>query len=165
MATTETLQFLLPGEVDLRLDESGSLEGAVAGAEHRGVHVRELFPYSRPGRYIEVRDEERNLLGFIRDLDDLQTRVAQAIRTSLRLNHFVPLVQQIRSISGRHHMFTWKVLTDRGEAEFHIRGRRQNMEEIGGDEYMVTDTEGNRYRIPSITQLDPKSLVQLRKVL
>ena len=83
----------------------------------------------------------------------------------MRLQHFVPLIRRVLSITGRHHMYTWRVVTDRGEVEFHIRGRRQNLEEIGGEEHIVTDTDGNRYRIPKVPDLDARSLVQLQKVL
>jgi len=165
MSHTTTLQFLRDDQIDLRLDDSGYLEGTIEGNEYTGVRVRALFPFSRPGEYVEVRDQAGDLIGFIRLLDRLAPQVAADVRTSMRLSHFVPLVRRILSINGRHHMYTWKVVTDRGEAEFHIRGRRQNLEEIGGGEHMVTDTDGNRYRIPAITDLDPKSLVELRKVL
>lgn len=93
------------------------------------------------------------------------TDVADALRESVRLGHFVPYVQCILSVKGTQHLYTWKVVTDRGRSEFHIRGRRQNLEEIGGDEHMVTDTEGVRYRIPKTPDLHPKSVVQLRQVL
>ena len=165
MTARGTLQFLIPSTVALRLDESGGLTGAIEDEEYAHVRARALFPFSLPGDYVELRDDEGSLVGFIKHLDDLRPESADAIRASMRLRHFVPLVKQILSISGRHHMFTWKVTTDRGEAEFHIRGRRQNMEEIGGGEYLVTDAEGNRYRIPNVAALDARSLMHLRKVL
>ena len=129
------------------------------------MRARALFPFSRPGEYIELSNDSGDLIGFIRTLAELRPEVADAIRESVRLGHFVPYVQRILSVKGTQHLYTWNVITDRGRSEFHIRGRRQNLEEIGGDEHMVTDTEGVRYRIPKIPDLDPRSVTQLRKVL
>ena len=165
MNGTAQLQFLRAGEIDLHLDASGHLEGVIGGERASGVQARALFPFSRPGEYIELRGDSGDLIGFVHTLAELRPEVADAIRESVRLGHFVPYVQRILSVKGTQHLYTWNVITDRGRAEFHIRGRRQNLEEIGGDEHMVTDTEGVRYRIPKVPDLDPKSVSQLRKVL
>lgn len=165
MSDTSQLRFLDGARIDLRLDASGCLEGTIEGQGHTSVGARALFPFSLPSEYVELRGQGGDLIGFVRRLDQLSPDVADAVGKSLRLRHFVPLVTRILAIKGRHHMYAWRVVTDRGEVEFHIRGRRQNLEEIGGDEHIVTDTDGNRYRVPRIPDLDARSLAQLRKVL
>ncbi len=165
MDSTARLTFLDCTRIDLRLDDCGCLTGTIEDREHEAVRPRALFPFSLPEDYVELRGDDGDLIGFIRRLGKLSPDTADAVRTSIRLHHFVPLVRRILSIEGRHHMYTWRVVTDRGEIEFHIRGRRQNLEEIGGGEHVVTDTDGNRYRIPNVPDLDARSLLELRKVL
>jgi hypothetical protein len=58
------------------------------------------LPFSRAGEYIELRSDSGDLIGFIRTLAELPTEVADAIRESVRLRHFVPYVQRILSVKG-----------------------------------------------------------------
>ena len=159
------LTFLDPTAVSLRLDDCGFLEGTVDGKETKDIRARAAFPFSRPDEYFELTDADKKVIGFVRHLDELDESTRAALRETARLQHFVPLITRIRSISGEHHVYCWNVATDRGPVEFHIQGRRQNIEEVSGDEYIVTATDGNRYRIPSIPNLDARSLLHLRKVL
>ena len=164
--TERELRLLDPARVKLRLDESGHLEGTIEGGEPLAdLRARAAFPFTRPGEYIELRTAKDDSLGFIRRLDELDPDSRAAVAKAVQLQHFVPRVQRVLSIKDKHHLFTWHVVTDRGETTFITRGRRQNVEETSNDEYIVTDTEGSRYRIPRIPDLDAKSLVHLRKVL
>lgn len=165
MSQDAPIHFLAPATVDLHLDSCGLLEGKVEGADESSLLARALFPFSRPCKYVELRREDDELVGFIQNLAELPDAVREALEKAIHLRHFVPEIRRIIAIDGRHHMYTWRVVTDRGEAEFHIRGRRQHVEEIGGNGYVVTDNDGNRYRIPPVTQLDARSLLQLRKIL
>jgi hypothetical protein len=90
MNGTAQLQFLSAGEIDLHLDASGRLDGTIEGERATTVQARALFPFSRPGEYIELRSDSGDLIGFIRTLAELRTEVADAIRESVRLGHFVP---------------------------------------------------------------------------
>jgi len=159
------LHMLPPAEVALRLDESGHLEGTLGGEPVGDLRARATLPFKMPGQFIELRNDKKELIGFIRSLDELDPDSRAAVAKALGLQHFVPRIQRILSIKGRHHLYTWRVVTDRGQTEFTTRGRRQNIEEISADEHIVTDTDGNRYRIPRVPDLDAKSLLHLRKVL
>ena len=165
MQDTPQIPLLDPAQVELRLDSRGWLEGSIEGREQKDVRARAVFPYTLPGEYIELRCDGGDLIGFIRRIEELDPLVRKAVRESMRFQHFVPLIRRVLSVKGHHHMYTWRVVTDRGEVEFHIRGRRQNLEEIGGEEHIITDTDGNRYRIPRVPDLDARSLLQLQKVL
>jgi hypothetical protein len=158
--------FLDPAKVRLRLDSSGYLEGTADGTQQLAeLRARAAFPFTLPDQFIELRNSKGELLGFVRRLDELDAGSGEAIGKAARLQHFTPLVRRILSVRGKRGLFIWRVVTDRGEAEFSTRGRRQNIEEIAGDEYIVTDIDGNRYRIPRVPELDARSLLHLRKVL
>ena len=160
------LPFLDPLMVRLTLDSSGHLEGSVGGAEQlTGLRAKAAFPFQLPGQFIELRDDKGEIVGFIRRVDELPAQSREAVEKALRLQHFVPFIKRVISIKGKAGMYTWQVVTDRGETEFTTRGRRQNIEEISGDEHLVTDSEGNRYRIPRVPELDARSLMHLHKIL
>ena len=165
MGDRSSLPLLDPKAVRLRLDASGFLEGSVAGAPVEEVRARPAFPFSHPDLFIELRAPEPGLLGIVERLADLEPDCRRAVEAALRLQRFTPVIRRILSIRGHHHLYSWRVVTDRGEIAFQTRGRRQNIEEVSGDEYVVTDTDGNRYRVPRISELDARSLVHLRKVL
>lgn len=157
--------WLDPDETSLRINPSGMLEGNIGGRETVDLSARAAFPFTMPDAFIELRTHEKEYIGFIRDVNQLSPQSREAVRKAVADQHFVPLIKRIRSIKGSHHCYTWKVSTDRGDAGFTTAGRRQNVEEIGGDEYIVTDSTGNRFRIPSTPNLDARSLAQLRKIL
>lgn len=162
---TTQIPYIEPATLRVRLDSRGRLEGEINGVEVKNVRARAAFPFTRPDCFIELRSEAGDLLGFIRSLGGVEPESAAAAAASARLGRFVPRIVRVLSIKGRGQMRRWSVETDRGGAEFSVRGRRQNMEEAAGGEHIVTDTEGNRYRIPAVPELDARSLFQLRKVL
>lgn len=160
-----TVPCLDPARLSLRLDECGMLEGTVEGAQVVELQARAAFPFSLPTEFIELRSRDDKLVGFIRKLELLDSISRAAVEKAVRLHHFVPRILRVQSIKGKHGLYIWRVLTDRGAGEFTTRGRRQNIEEVTGDEQIVTDIDGNRFRIPKIPDLDARSLMHLRRVL
>lgn len=157
--------FIAPQELRVALDAFGALSGSLGGRELKNIRARAAFPFSAPDEFIELREETGELLGFVRHVSELDPGSAAAVSAAAKLGRLVPKIKRIFSIRGSGRMRTWRVETDRGKTEFQVRGRRWNVEEIGGGEHIVTDTEGNRFRIPAVPELDARSLMQLRKVL
>ena len=146
------IPFVAPDKTRLRLNSSGHLDGTVDGVEQlTELRARAAFPFRQPDEFIELRKEKNDLVGFIRRMSELDAESRVAVEHALRLQHFVPVIRQILSIQGKYGLFVWKAVTDRGAAEFATRGRRQHVEEVSLEEYIVTDTEGNRYRIPRVS--------------
>ena len=55
--------------------------------------------------------------------------------------------------------------TDRGIREATLRDARDNVVYLGESRLLLTDAEGNRYDIPDISALDPRSRALLASVL
>lgn len=121
------------------------------------VSVARAFPLSHPEEYISLRDGAGKELGLLRRLKDLPRDARALVEEELWRRYFQPQIEAILSLTERFGVATWKVRTNRGEHEFFTRNVRDSVAELGPQHYMVTDVDGNRYEIPDLTKLDPRS--------
>ena len=68
-------------------------------------------------------------------------------------------------MQGKHGLWTWDVVTDRGDRRFSIRSPRDDIRTLPSPEgarrrFRVTDTEGNVYEIRDLMRLPAASRSQ-----
>ncbi|HUT74204.1 MAG TPA: DUF1854 domain-containing protein [Armatimonadota bacterium] len=137
---------------------------------HRGVKVRlhdgttayrvrlvEAFPVTRRRRFIILCDRDGQEIGILEDPKLLDPESAEVVRTALDRSYFLSRVTAIHRIEERYGTATWHVTTDRGPRVFEVRSRSESVWWLGASRILIKDAHGNRYEIPNLDTLDPRS--------
>lgn len=147
----------MDGLFELIRDPLGKLVLKRPGQEDvQDVRVRRAFPWSSPQRYVSVRSSEGKELMLIENLDALPAATRQIIEQQFRETSFVPRIIHIQDIDTRFWYHHWRVVTDRGPAEFRVL-EREDLRFLGDGRFTVKDADGNIYELPRLDELDEAS--------
>ena len=119
------------------------------------LEPRKLFPYSIPTRYITLLNREEREEAIINSLDELDEASKGAIEQCFESYYMIPEILEILHIEDKTS-FKWRVRTDRGKVEFHIRNRQSVIKE-GDGVVFVRDSNDNRY-CAYLNKLDERSI-------
>jgi hypothetical protein len=164
------VSWLDPGAVRIFRDAAGHVRAAVAG--ERSVLRPALFrafPVTKPDSFVELREEGGDSVGMLRELSSLDGESRELAEGLLRERYLVPVIEEIVSIRGEHGLWTWDVVTDRGERRFSIRSPRDDIRTLPSPDgarrrFRVTDTEGNVYEIRDLQRLPAHSRHQFSRI-
>ena len=164
------VSWLDPGAVRIFRDAAGHVRAAVAGARSvlRPALFR-AFPVTDPDSFVELREEGGDSVGMLRELSSLDGESRELAEGLLRERYLVPVIQDIISIQGGHGIWTWDVVTDRGDRRFSIRSPRDDIRTLPSPDgarrrFRVTDTEGNVYEIRDLQRLPAGSMKQFSRI-
>lgn len=128
------------------------------GTVHENLEPRMLFPFSNQTMYITLLNEDEREVGFVRDLDELDTDSRQALEECFREYYMVPKITRLISCDEKTGALKWTVETDRGIVTFRIQNRHSNIKHLWGtNRVLIRDSNDNRYEIPDHTALDAHS--------
>ncbi len=153
----QEIVFIAAGEVSLERSNTGDTYATIRGVRHRLGHILSVFPISNKNHFASLRDEHGNELAVIDPAHELEPESRRLLRDELERSYFLPRITDIISIESHLSIFTFKVDTDRGLRSFEVRNPRQNVRSVGGGRYIIKDVDGNRYDIPKLGNLGPKS--------
>lgn len=129
------------------------------------VFLHRAFPFSNPDRYISVVDKDGYEFGIIKDVADFDEVSATLIRKALDRKYFMPDVKKIVSIKEQFGFSFWKVLTDRGEAEFTVKDTYKSIVKLSEKLVIIVDSNDSRYAINDVSALDPASYKKIEPYL
>jgi hypothetical protein len=138
------------------------------GTVYRNVRCIPLFPVTDPKRYVSVLhrpEKDPEEIGVIRSLDELAAGQRELVEADMRFRYFVPIIKDIRAINTKQGLDHWDVITDRGDREFAVRDRKENLTITERGMVFVTDVDQCRYRIPDIIRLNRKARARLEKMV
>ena len=115
------------------------------------------FPLSDPDRYWGLLDGAGKEIGVITEPSKLSPESRAAANEELEKRYFIPLIQRVVRTKEDYGSIVWTVETDKGDRVFTVRNMKDNIVELGGPRLLLVDVDGNRYEIPDMRQLDPKS--------
>ena len=121
------------------------------------VSVVRMFPLSDPETYLSVRDAANKEVGIITRLADVSAESRRLIAEELERRYLVPVIRRVLGVKERFGTVDWQVETDRGRRAFTTRNLRENVSQPQPGRYILTDTDGSRYDIPDIADLDAAS--------
>ncbi len=121
------------------------------------VYFHRCFPFDTPDEYISVLNKDGREYGIILDLNKLCENSQAIIRKELDRKYLCPTIKRIVSLKDKLDFSFWSVETDRGVLEFSTHDTYRNIAKAGGNILIITDVDGNRYRIDDYEQLDKKS--------
>lgn len=133
---------------------------AVAELDGRKVligHILSVYPITNRQHFVSLRDVEGEEIGILEQAHELDGQSKKILREELERSHFLPKINDVFSIEERLSLFTFRVNTDKGPRTFEVRNPRRNVRSVGGGRYIIKDVDGNRYDIPKLSNLGPKS--------
>jgi hypothetical protein len=159
-----TPRYLEPEKVRLFRSPAGSARLELAGEVcYPRVVVRRLQPLTEPERYIALWAGEDAEIGILRDTQDLDDESRAILHEELAKRYFAPAIHRIIRVQERFGVHEWEVVTSHGRITFSVRGLHQNVKQVPPARLFVTDVQGNRYDIPDVNALDPRSYRQIQR--
>ena len=144
--------------------KNGLLYLTLNGEETRVTLFRQ-FPFDLLWEYISVLDEEEREMGIVRSVDLFEEETRELLVKELKKRYYSVTVTGILSVKERFGFSYWRVDTDEGEQKFTLRDTLKNIACVNGTRVFFTDVNGNRFEIPDLASLDPKSRRKLELYL
>ena len=126
-----------------------------------GVVPVRAFPIQAPDQCVSLIDTDGHEVAWVDDVQALPEPARSLIQAELAAREFMPEILEVLSVSSFSTPCTWRVATDRGEAEFVLRGD-EDLRRIGKDHaLLVADVHGIQYLVRDQFALN----VHSRKIL
>jgi len=90
-------------------------------------------------------------------LDGLDADSRRVLDAELDKRYFTPIIRRIVSLKQEASMWRWEVDTQRGRADFYVRGVRDSIHEIAPRRWQILGMDGQRYEIRDFDSLDSRS--------
>jgi hypothetical protein len=143
------------GEPVLELKPDGRLwygRGKLA----RAVTVRRCFPWSEPGRFISLRDEDNAEVALVADPAELDPASRQSLENALAAAGFVLEVTRVAAVKEEIEIRHWTVETLQGPRTFQTRLDDWPRALPGGG-VLIRDVAGDLYLVAQPDRLDRQS--------
>ncbi len=144
--------------------KNGFLYLSLRGTEARAFPVRQ-FPFEKLTEYISIMNEEREELGIVRSLDELDEEARTLLAEELSRRYYAPVIKRILSMKERYGFSYWKVETEEGEVSFTLHDTYRSITRVSDDRILFRDVNGNRFEVRNVRLLDKKSYKKLELYL
>jgi len=159
-------EHLEPGKLRLFSDGSGKVRLVIEGDRcYLDVKPARAFPFSAPETCLGLLDDKDKVIGLIGGPEDLDMVSRQTLRNALERRYFLPNVTRVLQAKEEFGAVYCDVLTDRGPRHFVAKGMRDTIRHLGNGELLISDVDGNRYRIENWQTLDAPSRRLLERLL
>jgi hypothetical protein len=128
------------------------------------VSARYLRPLTSRSEIVFL-DEKRQEMVTVRDLDALTGAERQLVEKALRERYHLSIITRVEDVDIRMGTRYWRVETDRGRRWFAVREPGKNVAWLGDNQLVLRDPAGNRFEIPDLAALDPRSRRLVRRSL
>ena len=132
------------------------------GEKFENLEPRRLFPVTGANDYISFLDENGEEKFILRHITDLPEDQQEMLRTCLWEYYRIPKITRIIHRDDSTHLWTWTVDTDRGEFTFEITNVLSSIKLFYDKRVLIKDSKDNRYEIPDLYKLDPKSIKSIQ---
>lgn len=129
------------------------------------VFFHRCFPFETPDEYISVLNKDGREYAMIRNLSEMPEEAQEIIRAELDRKYLCPTVTRIKSLKEKLGYSFWEVETDKGDMNFSMHDTYRNIARVGDGMLIISDVDGNRYRIDDVAALDRKSFKKIELYL
>jgi hypothetical protein len=155
-------RWLTPGTATFRNSPQGMLEATLDdGGIYRGVTAINCFPATQPNDFISLRvcdrDGREHELGILRQLDEWPQLDKDLVRHALSRSYFLRCISRIDEIKLDAGHLNFLVETDHGPARFTMRWNQNQAQDYGQVGKVLVDLDDNRFLIPDVNALSPRS--------
>ncbi|WP_027994434.1 DUF1854 domain-containing protein [Simplicispira psychrophila] len=135
------------------------------GTVHTDVVPVRAFPIAAPQEGLSLIGSNGHELLWIERLADMPTPARRLLEEELSLREFVPVIEKICSVSSFSTPCTWTVDTDRGTAQFVLKGEEDIRRLQGRSALLIAAGDGVQYTVRDTAALDKASLRLLERFL
>ena len=135
-----------------------------AGTQHVDVHAVRAFPITAPNAGISLMDSAGKELFWFTSLAAIPEEDRALLLEELAAREFMPIIEQISSVSSYATPSIWVVQTDRGETRLRLNGE-ENIRRVAGNTLLISDANGVQYLVRDSSQLDKQSRKLLDRFL
>lgn len=114
-------------------------------------------PQSRPGRFMGLLDAKEKEIATIPDLQVLSESSRAAVLLELERRYLTGTILAILEAKVEFGATYWHVATQRGERDFVTQSLQENAVWMSRTHLLLVDVDGNRFEIPDLERLDPRS--------
>lgn len=122
----------------------------------RALRVCRMFPWSEPGRYVSLRDDDEEELALVRAPSRLEPDSCAALEVSLAEAGFVMEIVSVVSVEEEIEIRTFVVETAQGPRTFQTE-RDEWPRELAGGGLLLRDVAGDLYAVRDAERLDATS--------
>lgn len=127
-----------------------------AEPEPRALRVCRLFPWSRPGAWVSLRDADEEELALVSVPSALEPESRRALEESLAEAGFVLEIEEILAVEEEIEIRTFSVRTVQGPRQFQT-ARDEWPRALEGGGLLIRDVAGDLYLVRRPAELDPRS--------
>jgi len=150
---------------DLQRDDFGHWVLVMSdGVRHSPVTALRAYPVTSPDGGVALMDAEGHELAWIDALTDLSPPLRARVLQALSEREFLPVIERLESVSSFATPSTWTVLTDRGTAQFLLKGE-EDIRRLTGTVLLINDADGVQYMIRDLAGMDKHSRKLLDRFL
>jgi len=128
-----------------------------SGEKYYNLEARRLFPVTGVNDYISFLDENGEEKFILRHISDLPEDQQKILKNCLWEYYRIPKITRIIDRKDTSQLWNWTVDTDRGVFNFQITNVIAGIKQLYDGRILITDSKDNRYEIPDVNKLDPKS--------
>lgn len=136
----------------------------MGGALHEGVVPVHAFPISARAEGIALVDADGHELVWLDSLADLPANTRKLLEEELASREFIPEIRGIHQVSTFATPSVWKVVTDRGDTSFILKGE-DDIRRLNHTTLLIADSNGIHYLMRDTQQLDKHSRKLLDRFL
>lgn len=126
------------------------------GQCHEQVTVVRAYPVTAPEQGVGIMDAEGHELAWFDRIDLAPQSLQTPMREAIAEREFLPEIQRLMAVSSLVTPSVWTVQTDRGEAQFMLKGE-EDIRRLTGKTLIVSDADGVQYLIRDPLALDRHS--------
>jgi len=119
--------------------------------------VRRCFPLSHPETYVSILQTDGKEVGIIKEPEKLDEQSGRLVTEELDKLYFTPAISKILSLKQEASMWKWEVQTQRGDAQFYLRGVRDSVHEVAPGRFQIYSVDGQRYELRDYDKLDART--------
>ena len=122
------------------------------------VSLIRAFPISNPDEYISVKEpagakSDGREIGMIRNIHDFDADTVALLNEELDRRYFTPEITRILSVKDKFGYIYFDATTSAGKVSFTMTNPYSNFRKLENGSVLITDIDGNCFRI-----LNPESL-------
>lgn len=134
------------------------------GTRHAPITALRAYPVSAPDTGVALMDADGHEVLWIENLAQLLAALRENVLQALNEREFLPEILQLQSVTSFATPSTWRVVTDRGQTQFMLKGE-EDIRRLTGTVLLINDADGVQYMIRDMAAMDKHSRKLLDRFL
>jgi len=144
-------------KVHLKANADGTVQLTCGGRQFKSVRIKLGRPLYKPEDFATVFGSKGNEVGLLVNLSGLPASSSTVLEAHRLHHNLTTAISRVYSLTHQFGAAYWDVETEKGRRQFVIRGTTEHIRFLEDERLLITDVQGNRFEIPNLANLDPRS--------